>query len=160
MRATAVTQTRNGHRPLKKNIVSNAAPTGIRTRNLSITSPALYQLSDQDCIVLNSIVLYCITIHTAEAGPGMGQYVATQATLTARDFVLADFCPSGPFICIFPGPLSSFSCVGCDCRWFLCGPAEYLPDAGSRVGCPRNINRLKNMTCGMMTCETNGLEIE
>ena len=29
-----------------------------------------------------------------------------------------------------------------------------LLDASSRVECPRNINRLKNMTCGrMMTCE-------
>ena len=28
----------------------------------------------------------------------------------------------------------------------------------SRVECPRNINRLKNMTCGMMTCEMNNLE--
>ena len=40
-----------------------------------------------------------------------------------------------------------------------------LLDAGSRVECPRNINRLKkkikkNMTCGMMTCEMNDLEIE
>ena len=39
-----------------------------------------------------------------------------------------------------------------------------LLDAGSRVECPWNINRLKknqkNMTCGMMTCKMNDLEIE
>ena len=29
--------------------------------------------------------------------PGVGQYVATHATLTARDFFPADFYPSGPF---------------------------------------------------------------
>ena len=47
-----------------------------------------------------------------------------------------------------------------------------MPDAGSPVVCPRDINRLKkkyqkkkkkkstqNMTCGMMTCEMNNLEI-
>ena len=36
-----------------------------------------------------------------------------------------------------------------------------LLDAGSRVECPRNINRLKktNMICGMMTCEMNNLQI-
>ena len=28
---------------------------------------------------------------------GVGQYVATHATLTARDYFLADFYPSGPF---------------------------------------------------------------
>ena len=32
-----------------------------------------------------------------------------------------------------------------------------LPDAGSRVECPRNINGLKNMTCGIMACEITTL---
>ena len=48
--------------------------------------------------------------------PGLGQYIAIHATLTARDFFLAYFYPSGPFICIFPKPLPIFS--------FLCKPAE------------------------------------
>ena len=34
--------------------------------------------------------------------PGVGQYIAIHATLTARDFFLASFFPSGPFTCIFP----------------------------------------------------------
>ena len=34
--------------------------------------------------------------------PGVGQYVAIHATLTARDFFLPYFYPSGPFTCIFP----------------------------------------------------------
>ena len=33
--------------------------------------------------------------------PGVGQYIATHATLTARDFSLAYFYSSGPFTCIF-----------------------------------------------------------
>ena len=54
--------------------------------------------------------------------PGIGQYIAMHATLTARDFFLANSYPSGPFTCIFPKPLTSFlpvlavantsSCVG------------------------------------------------
>ena len=40
--------------------------------------------------------------------PGVGQYIAMHATLTARDFFLANFYPSAPFICIFPKPLPSF----------------------------------------------------
>ena len=33
--------------------------------------------------------------------PVVGQYIAIHAMLTARDFLLAYFCPSGPFTCIF-----------------------------------------------------------
>ena len=33
--------------------------------------------------------------------PGVGQYTAKHATLTARDFFLANFYPSGPVTCIF-----------------------------------------------------------
>ena len=33
--------------------------------------------------------------------PGVGQYIAMHAMITARDFFLANFDPSGPFICIF-----------------------------------------------------------
>ena len=34
--------------------------------------------------------------------PGVGQYIAIHATLTARDFFLAYFYPSGPFTRTFP----------------------------------------------------------
>ena len=44
--------------------------------------------------------------------PGVGQYIAIHATLTARDFFLAYFYPSGPFTCIFPKPLLIFPRVG------------------------------------------------
>ena len=44
--------------------------------------------------------------------PGVGQYTATHATLTARDFFLAHFYSSGPFIWIFfQKPFPSFSSV-------------------------------------------------
>ena len=45
--------------------------------------------------------------------PGVDQYIAMHATLTARDFLLANFYLFGPFTCIFPKPLPSFSCVSC-----------------------------------------------
>ena len=32
--------------------------------------------------------------------PGVGQYIAVHSVLTAGDFVLANFYPSGPFACI------------------------------------------------------------
>ena len=54
--------------------------------------------------------------------PGVGQYIAMHATLTARDFFLADFFPSGPFDWIFSKTSPDFfpvlavahagSCVG------------------------------------------------
>ena len=40
--------------------------------------------------------------------PGVGQYIAIHATLTASDFFLAYFYPSGPFTCIFSKPLPIF----------------------------------------------------
>ena len=40
--------------------------------------------------------------------PAVGRYIATHATITARDFFLANFYPSGPFTCIFPKPFTSF----------------------------------------------------
>ena len=50
--------------------------------------------------------------------PGVSQYIAIHATLTARDFFLGYFYPSGPFtgIFFFPKPLPIFS--------FLCRPTE------------------------------------
>ena len=55
---------------------------------------------------------------------GVGQYIAKHATLTARDFFLAYFYPSGPFACIFPKPLPIFSVLSVANTWFLCWPAE------------------------------------
>ena len=41
--------------------------------------------------------------------PGVGQYIAIHATLTARDFFLAYFYPSCPFTCIFSKTSPDFS---------------------------------------------------
>ena len=56
--------------------------------------------------------------------PGVGQYIAIHATLTARDFFLAYFYPSGPFTCILPKPLPTFPVLAMANTWFLCRPAE------------------------------------
>ena len=40
--------------------------------------------------------------------PGVGQYIAKHATLTARDVFLANFYPSGPFTSIFSKTSAEF----------------------------------------------------
>ena len=55
--------------------------------------------------------------------PRVGQYIAN-AMLTARDFFLAYFYPSGPFTCIFPKPLPIFPVLAVANTLFLCRPAE------------------------------------
>ena len=47
--------------------------------------------------------------------PGVGQYIHIyiHGTLTAGNFFLAYFYPSGPFTCIFSKPFPDFSCCGC-----------------------------------------------
>ena len=57
--------------------------------------------------------------------PGVGQYIAIHATLTARDFFLAYFYPSGPFSCIFSKTSPDFF------------PVLAVANTGSRVG-PQN----------------------
>ena len=54
--------------------------------------------------------------------PGVGQYIAIYATLTARYFFLAYFYPSGPFTCIFPKPLPISPVLAVANAWFLCRP--------------------------------------
>ena len=51
--------------------------------------------------------------------PGVGQYIAVHATLTARDFFLANFYPSGPFTCIFSKPLLIFPVLAVANTWGL-----------------------------------------
>ena len=63
------------------------------------------------------------------------QYIAIDATLTARDFFLVYFYPSGPFTCIFSKSSPDFirSCVGLQnkightagCKFPCWVPAEY-----------------------------------
>ena len=100
--------------------------------------------------------------------PGVGQYIAIHATLTARDFFLAYFYPSGPFTCIFSKPLPISPVLAVANTWFLCPQNKIGHLAGCRFPCwvsgeyklAKNKQQQKNMTCGIMTCEMNNLEIE
>ena len=56
---------------------------------------------------LNSHLLRIRSLKVLPLKAGVGQYKATHAMLTASDFFLANFYPSGPFTCIFPKPLPS-----------------------------------------------------
>ena len=61
---------------------------------------------------LKSHLLRTQSLKVLPSKPGVSQYRAVRATLTAGDFFLADFYPSGPFTCIFfPKLLPSSSCV-------------------------------------------------
>ena len=50
---------------------------------------------------LNSHLVRTQSLNVLPFTPGVGQYIAIHATLTARDFFLAYFYPSSPFTCIF-----------------------------------------------------------
>ena len=65
--------------------------------------------------------------------PGVGQYIAMHATLTARDFFLANFYPSGPFTCIFSNTSPElFSVLAVANTGFCVGPQNKI---GHPVGC-------------------------
>ena len=55
---------------------------------------------------------------------GVGQYIAINATLTARNIFLAYFYPSRPFTCIFLKPLPISPVLVVANARFLCRPAE------------------------------------
>ena len=50
---------------------------------------------------LKSHLMRTQSLHVLPLKPGVGQYIAIHATLTARDFFLADFYPSSLLSCIF-----------------------------------------------------------
>ena len=62
--------------------------------------------------ILKSHLVRTQNLNVLPFKPGVGQYIAIYATLTAREFFLAYFYPSSPFTCIFPKPLPICSCVG------------------------------------------------
>ena len=71
---------------------------------------------------LKSRLLKTQSLKVLPLQPGVGQYIAIHATLTARDSFLANVYPSGPFTCISSKPSPDFfpllavantgSCVG------------------------------------------------
>ena len=50
---------------------------------------------------LKSHLVRTQSLNVLSLKPGVGQYIAIHATLTARDFFLAYFYPSSPFTCIY-----------------------------------------------------------
>ena len=62
---------------------------------------------------LKSLPLRIQSLKVLPLKPGVGQCIAIHAMLTARDFFLANFYPSGPFTCIFSKTSPDFSCVCC-----------------------------------------------
>ena len=62
---------------------------------------------------LKSYLVRTQSLNVLPLNLGIGQYIAIHAALTARDFFLAYFYPSGPFTCIFSKALLIFSCAGC-----------------------------------------------
>ena len=76
------------------------------------TKPRSGELRTQ---VLKSHLVRTQSLTVLPLKPGVGQYIAIPATLTARDFFFAYFYPSSPFTCIFSKTSPNF---------FLCWPAE------------------------------------
>ena len=84
----------------------------------------------------------------------VNQHMAMHATLTSREFFLANFYPPGRFICIFSKTSLEFFLHQ---LWLTPAPVSACKinrsaslslqtiDAGSHVECPRNIHRLQNM---------------
>ena len=62
---------------------------------------------------LKSHLVRAQSLNVLPLKPGVGQYIAIHATLTAREFFLAYFNPSGPFTCIFSKTSPDSCCVGC-----------------------------------------------
>ena len=104
-------------------------------------SPCIGELQVQK---LKSHLVRTQSLNILPLKPGVGQYITTHATLTARDFFLAYLYSSGPFICIFfYQNLSRFflywlwlahgSCVGpqnkighpAGCKFLCWVPAQY-----------------------------------
>ena len=50
---------------------------------------------------LKSYLMRTPSLNVLPIKPGVGQYIAIHATLTARNFFFAYFYPSNPFTCIF-----------------------------------------------------------
>ena len=57
---------------------------------------------------LNSHLVKTQSLNVLPFKPGVGQYIAIHATLTAREFFFAYFYPSSSFTCIFFQNLSHF----------------------------------------------------
>ena len=73
---------------------------------------------------LKSHLVRTQSLNVLSLKPGVCQYIAIHAALTARDVFLAYFYPPGPFICIFSKPFLISPVLAVANTWFLCRPAE------------------------------------
>ena len=72
---------------------------------------------------LKSHLVRTQSLNVRRLKPG-GQYIAIHATLTARDFFLANFYPSGPCTCIFSKTSPASPVLAVANTYFLCRPAK------------------------------------
>ena len=98
--------------------LKNAGTQGGGCRRVVVWEPRSGELWTQQ---LKSPLMRTQSWKVLPLKPGVGQYIAMHATLTARDFFLANFYPFGPFTCIFSKTSPEFfllavantgSCVG------------------------------------------------
>ena len=89
------------HRHLCTLVDTNAAP---------FVQPRSGELRTQK---LKSHLVRTQSLNVLPLKPGVDQFIAIHATLTARDFFLAYFYTSGHSPAFFPKPLPIFPCVGC-----------------------------------------------
>ena len=87
-----------------------ARPTLHNKSTFPLLSPRSGELRTQK---LKSHLVRTQSLSVLPLKPGVGQYIAIHATLTARDFFLAYFYPPGSFTCSFSKTSPDFSCVRC-----------------------------------------------
>ena len=104
-------------RSLKLVTVSNFCPFTL----ISVLMSRSGELRTQK---LKSRLVRTQSLNVLPVKPGVGQYMAIHATLTARDFFLAYFYTSSPFTCICSKPLPISPVLAVANTWFLCRPAE------------------------------------
>ena len=80
-----------------------------RFRSLCLCPLVLPRSGELRTQKLKSHLVRTQSLNVLPLKPGVGQYIAIHATLTARDFSFAYFYPSGPFTCIFSESCPNFS---------------------------------------------------
>ena len=109
-------------------IVRSVATSGCNCRMI-VVGPLSGELQTQK---LKSCLVRTQSLNLLPLRLGLGQYIVIHATLTARDFFLAYFYPSGPLTCTFTKTSPDFcvcvlvvantgSCVGPQNK--ICHPA-------------------------------------
>ena len=98
---------------------------GLSPFGIHIITPSFPRNGELRTQKLKSYLVRTQSLNVLRLKPGVGQYIAIHATLTARDFFLDYFYPSSPFTCISSKTSPEFF------------PVLAVADAGSCVG-PQN----------------------